>query len=191
MRAPSACRVLLTTIAVLLPLAVSPACSSVSTPTESRSGNVGYSTIAPPNLTRLVLDGNQAFSLGEPLSSVALPAYPAELLTSQVPDQQICVNIAVSEEGSVLKVTPLFAIPDCPLTEPETNKKFVNSVTEAVSKWEFYSSQICTYPPGTQADHKCNGPGVVIVPVSVTQSFQFLFSVKAGVGTVSDTKRKG
>ena len=179
----------LSLFSIILLLSLASSCSYVSTHVKQSNGAVGYTTITSPKSSVLVLATNQTFVLGEPVPKVALPTYPKALLTSGLADQRVCVSVVVTEEGSVASVTPLFAIPDCPLAESETNEQFVAAVVDAVSKWEFYSSQTCTFPAGTPAKNRCSGIGVEILPIAVTQSFQFLFSIKTGIGVVSHVRR--
>lgn len=174
----------------LLILSLVSSCRHVSNVTQKSRADVGYTTIVAPESNALVLASNQTFVLGEPLPSATMPGYPAAALASGLPDQFVCVSVVVTAEGSVKSVTPIFAIPDCPLTETQTNKEFVSAVVGTVSRWEFYSSQTCTFPTGAAARHRCSGPGVEVVPIAVTHSFRFLFSVKTGVGAVSHDRRK-
>jgi hypothetical protein len=190
MKIPVPDRDSLSLLLMMFALSIASSCSYVSSHAKQSKGEVGYATITPPESSALVLATNQAFVLGEPIPSVTMPTYPKALLSSGLPDQRICVSVVVTEEGYVASVIPLFAIPDCPLTESETNEEFVTSVIDAVSRWEFFSSQTCTFPAGAAENNRCSGAGVVLLPVAVTQSFQFLFSIKSGVGVVSQVRRK-
>ena len=124
----------LSIFSIILLLSFASSCSYVSTHAKQSNGAVGYTTITPPKSSALVLATNQTFVLGEPIPTVTIPTYPKALLSSGLADQRVCVSVVVTEEGSVASVTPLFAIPDCPLTESETNEEFVTAVVDAVSK---------------------------------------------------------
>lgn len=157
---------------------------STQTVRSDRSGNVNLDLIPPEASARMQLDSNQVFVPGEQTNPEVLPVYPLELLPLRLPDQAVCVRFVVNRDGSVSNVTPLYAIPDCPADAGALHPGFVAATVDAVSRWDFFSFQRCTFPPGTPARQQCNGPGATMEQVAVTLAYRFLFSSKSGAGTV-------
>lgn len=157
---------------------------STQTVKADRSGNVNLDRIPPEASARMQLDSNQIFVPGEQTNPEVLPVYPAELLPLRLPDQVVCVSFVVNHDGSVSDVKPLHGIAECPADAGSTRPEFVAATVDAVSRWDFFSFQRCTFPPGTPARQQCNGPGATMEQVAVTLAYRFLFSSKSGAGTV-------
>lgn len=168
---------------LLATLGVSAGCSTTAGKPEL-SGKVNLDLIPPQASARMQLDSNQVFVPGEQTNPEVLPVYPLELLPLRLPDQAVCVRFVVNRDGSVSNVTPLYGIPDCPADAGALRPGFVAAAVDAVSRWDFFSFQRCTFPPGTPAKQQCNGPGATMEQVAVTLAYRFLFSSKSGAGTV-------
>lgn len=151
-----------------------------------RSGNVNHDLITPAASARMLLDSNQIFVPGEQTNPEVLPRYPAQLLPLRLPEQAVCVSFVVNRDGSVSDVTPLYGIADCPADADAgaARPEFVAATREAVSRWDFFSFQRCTFPPGTPDASKCNGPDSTVEQVAVTLAYRFVFSASDGAGTV-------
>ena len=152
------------------------------------SGNVNLDLIPPEASTRMQLGSDQVFVPGEQTNPEVVPVYPAELLPLRLPDQVVCVSFVVNRDGSVSDVNPLHDVADCPAGTGATRPEFVAAVTDAVSRWDFFSFQRCTFPPGTADAQKCKGPDSVVEQVAVTLAYRFLFSSRSGTGTVQRTE---
>lgn len=172
---------------LLAALAASAGCSTTAVK-PIRSGDVNRDLITPEPSTRMELGSNQVFIPGEQTNPEVLPVYPPELLPLQLPDQQVCVSFVVNRDGSVSDVKPVHGIADCPADEASTHPEFLAATVDAVSRWDFFSFQRCTFPPGTADALKCKGPNSVVEQVAVTLAYRFLFSSKSGAGTVQRTE---
>lgn len=172
---------------LLAALATSAGCSATAVK-PVRSGDVNRDLITPEPSTRMELGSNQVFISGEQTNPEVLPVYPAELLPLRLPDQRVCVSFVVNPDGSVSDVKPLHGIADCPADEDSMRPEFLAATIDAVSRWDFFSFQRCTFPPGTADALKCRGPDSVVEQVAVTLAYRFLFSSKSGTGTVQRTE---
>lgn len=158
---------------------------------KTPSGDVNGDLIVPEASARMQLESNQVFVAGELTNPEVMPAYPEQLLSLRLPDQQVCVRFVVNQDGSVSGVTPLYGVPGCPQSADNERPEFVTATIQAVSRWDFFSSIRCTFPPGTPDAQKCKGPGTVAEQVAVTLAYRFLFSARDGVGSVERAKTGG
>lgn len=163
-------------------------CAHEAVEAPAPSSQVGYNVITAPDAKPLELAANEIFVLGDQVPPVAMPQYPEALLPMSLTDQPVCVQIVIEADGTVSKVTPVYRTPACPAAEGAIDGRFVAAVVDAVSNWEFFSSTLCRYPPGTPEEKKCSGEGVTVTQIPITQAFGFVFSVKSGVATVSKSR---
>ncbi len=163
-------------------------CAHEAVETSPPSSQVGYNVITAPDAKPLELAANEIFVLGDQIPPIAMPQYPEALLPMNLADQPVCVQIVIEADGTVSKVTPVYQTPACPVAAGDVDERFVNAVVDAVSTWEFFSSTLCRYPPGTPEEKKCSGKDVTVTQIPITQAFGFVFSVKSGVATVSKSR---
>ena len=107
MKFPARTRFPLSMFLMMLLLSLASSCRHASNLTQQSRGDVGYTTITPPESDTLVPASNQTFVLGEPIPSLAMPSYPSASSTSRLPHQRVCVSVVVTAEGSVTSVTPI------------------------------------------------------------------------------------
>jgi hypothetical protein len=172
---------------LLLALVSSAGCSP-KTVRPDPSGNVSLDLIAPEPSTRMQLQDNQVFIPGDQTNPEVAPVYPPQLLPLRLPEQVVCASFVVNRDGSVANVTPLYGTADCPAHAEAVRPEFVAATIDAVSRWDFFSFQRCTFPPGTPEARRCNGPGTTVEPVAVTLAYRFMFSAKDGGGVVRATQ---
>lgn len=181
-RATGACMLL----SVLLLL---PGCSS----THGRGGpstGVGVDMILPPAATRMSVPDDRVFLMAAIVDN-DLPVYPPVLLDRQIGHQSVCAEIVVGEEGNVLRVTPLYEMPECPDTERDTPPAFVQAVSDALSRWRFFAAATCSFPPGVPTNDACEGAGVKIEPVAIKLAYVFEFTNDEGKAGVSGSRKAG
>lgn len=166
-------------IQLLVVLSLLAACAKSTKP--DLLGEVNLNRITPENSARMQLKDNQLFIQGEHTNPELMPAYPVELLPLQLPDQLVCVRFVVNGDGTVSNIKAIHGIVGCPTDADSPRPEFIAATVNAVSRWDYLSSILCTFPPGTPK--KCNGPGTTAEHVAVTLAYQFLFSTKSG-GTV-------
>ena len=162
------------------------ACASV--PAPDLSGQVGRDQLVPEQSTRMQLADNQIFMPGELTNPEVMPDYPAALLPLQLPDQSVCVRFVVNVDGSVSDVAPVYAADGCPTDAQALRREFLDATVAAVSRWDFYSSLRCTFPPGTPDIDKCNGPGSTAEQVALTLAYRFQFTARGGKGSVQQDR---
>ncbi|MEP6906530.1 MAG: hypothetical protein ABI858_00900 [Pseudoxanthomonas sp.] len=162
------------------------ACASVAKP--DISGAVGRDPLMPEPSTRMQLADNQIFMPGELTNPEVMPDYPATLLPLQLPDQSVCVRFVVNTDGSVSDVGPVFAVAGCPADAEAVRPEFLDATVAAVTRWDFYSSLRCTFPPGTADIDKCNGPGSSAEQVALTLAYRFQFTMRGGKGSVQQDR---
>ncbi|MGH8031321.1 MAG: hypothetical protein ACREO8_02905 [Luteimonas sp.] len=148
------------------------------------SGDVDLNRITPEESVRMQLGDNQVFIPGEHLNPDVMPEYPAKMLSLRLSDQVVCVSFVVNRDGSVSSVTPVHGAVGCPANADSSHSEFLSATVDAVSRWDYFSSIRCTFPPGTPDEQKCNGPGAMQEQVAVTLAYRFLFSSGNGAGTV-------
>ena len=141
--------------------------------------NVGMDMILPPGAETMQVPKDKVFLMAAPISE-KMPDFPAGLLTRSARDTHICVEIVVSEEGSVSSVIPLYETIECPLSKKHTDERFTKAVTNAVQTWEFFAAAICTFPATIAKNDDCKGEGVVTDRVAIKMSFVFSFQVDRG-----------
>lgn len=163
-------------------------CAHERVETSSPSSKVGYNVITAPDAKPLELTANEVFVLGDQVPPIAMPQYPEALLPMNLADQPVCVQIVIEADGTVSNVTPVYQTSACPVAAGDVDERFVNAVIDAVSIWEFFSSTLCRFPPGTPDEKKCSGKGVTVTQIPITQAFGFVFSAKSGVATVSKSR---
>lgn len=171
--------------ATLIAASLSVACTpAVKTAAPERSGDVDLGLITPEPSTRMQLGANQVFIAGKQTNPEVVPVYPPELLPLRLPDQVVCVKFVVNRDGSVSDAVPMYGAADCPAESEAPRQEFVTATLGAVSQWDFFSFQRCTFPPGTPDARKCKYPDATVEQVAVTLAYRFVFSAKDGAGTV-------
>lgn len=131
----------------------------------------------------MTLRADQAFVRGDLIEPSVSPVYPAGLVDKDLPRQVVCVRFVVGKDGAVSDVAPEARSPDCP-TVGEAQAPFFAAVVDAVSRWQFFSNQVCTFPPGTPADRRCSDKGVDVQPVAISLIYRFEFFLRNGAGVV-------
>lgn len=184
----------ISTLGVIAAAAISLASGCASTPAATPpppvtvAGGVNAELLVPEAAERMQLQANQIFVLGDLNNPDVSPEYPAQLLPLRLPDQPICVRFVVNRDGSVSDVVPVYGVNGCPSSQGDARSEFFAATLAAVSRWDFYSSVRCTFPPGTPDRDKCSGPGTTAEQVAITLAYRFVFSVRDGVGRVEQAK---
>ena len=136
------------------------------------ANSVEMRMVLPPGAQAMEVPMDQTFLMATPIIE-PLPAYPVG--ASRDINVSSCVEIVIAVDGSVSLVTPLYALPECPLTEDEIDPAFIASVTSSVKQWQYFAAAVCTFPQGVPKNDDCLGDGVVITPTAIKLSYVFTF----------------
>lgn len=138
----------------------------------SRSTNVAMRMVIPPGASVLEVSDGGVFLMASPLSQ-EMPVFPSGVsLASSV---SVCVEFVIAESGEVGSARPIYGLQECPLSQSETDQRFVDASVAAVRRWLFLAAAICHFPPETPKNEDCSGPGVKEIPVPIRLSYVFLF----------------
>ena len=148
------------------------------------SSAVSATEVAAEDSARLRLAADQVFLPGELVDKDIAPQYPRELLALRLPEQVVCVRFVVGTDGAVSGVAPVFQLPGCPAGEAQMRSEFLAATVEAVSRWEFFSFQVCTLVANQGSPRKCGGTSGTVQPIAVTLMYRFAFAWGEGRGTV-------
>lgn len=148
------------------------------------SSAVNATEVAAEDSARLRLSADQVFLPGELIDKEIAPRYPQQLLALRLPEQVVCVRFVVGTDGVVSEVAPVFGLPGCPAGEAQMHPEFLAATVEAVSRWEFFSFQVCTLAKAQRGPRKCGGSTGTVQPIAVTLTYQFAFAWAEGRGTV-------
>jgi hypothetical protein len=170
--------------AALAGISVITACTHVATTIE-----IDKSMILPAGAAQLEVPSDQTFLMAGPLSN-PLPGYPSGLVATAKDAIAVCAEFVVEADGSVRTVTPLFALPECPLSQADVDPRYVAAVADAVRQWQFFAAATCRFPPGMAKNDTCDGEGVVVTPVAIKLAYVFTFHAERGHGSVSGKSTK-
>lgn len=167
-------------------------CSCASTEpavssTTSKTGNVGMNDISGDlvNVNRVALAKNESFIPPLDDENNRIPEYPEGLLAKNLPPSALCMQIVVSEEGTVTGSSLVEQAPSCP---PVTSLDplMIQSVEQTVSAWRFEPGLRCVFPDVQTKETtygSCGQSTSIAEPVSLT--YRFVFEQKGGKGVVS------
>jgi len=153
--------------------------AALSSCAKNTKHNVDMNMILPPSAEHMKLPEDQTFLMPSPISE-QMPDYPSELVSRSLGDITACAEIVIEHSGLVSSVTPLYEIPDCPLSKQEIDARFSSAVTEALLTWTFTHPATCSFAAGVEKTDDCSGPGVIITPVAIKLAFVFTFQVSNG-----------
>lgn len=146
----------------------------------SRAGSVAMELMPPPSgAAHMELPQNQRFVFPRQVEPIALPSYPAHLLSLAQDAVTACVEIDIGEDGGV---THARSRPDAGCDDME-DAAFGQAALQAVRQWRFEPALLCKAPDTRYAD-ACLHPDTVTSPVAVRLSYAFRFSQREGVPRV-------
>ena len=157
--------------AALVALTLVASCSSIGERTTTKTA---YQIVIPRSVDRYELKNNQAFYLGERIGEAVLPVYPASELGKHLPEQNLCVEIVIDDDGRVLSSRPLFDPDGCSSQTMHPPEAFYEATEVAVKQWAFMPARICTFPLSVAKNDGCEGAGKVeYVPIRLAFAFTF------------------
>lgn len=143
---------------------------------EHPTTKTAYQLVIPKAANRYELNKNQEFFLGDRIGDAILPEYPVSELSKRLPEQILCIEIDIDEDGHVFASRPLYNASGCSGQNVHPAEAFYTAAENAVSKWTFMPARICTFPAtATENDH-CVGVGVKVEYVPIRLGFEFSFT---------------
>ena len=149
------------------------------------SSTVGMRMIFPSGAEIMEIPEDQGFLMASPVTQ-PIPIFPPEAPRNI--NTNICVELVISESGSVSAATPKYALPECPQAQSELDQRFVASAVEAAKGWQFLAAATCTFAAGAPKTDDCSGDHVVITPIAIKVSYVFQFQSN---GRVSVNAERG
>lgn len=150
-----------------------------------------YQIVIPESADRYSLEKNQEFLLGERIGAAVLPEYPASELTRHLPEQSLCVEIDIGEDGHVFDSRPLYDTAGCPARIAGPDPVFYTATEKAVTQWEFKPARLCTFPRNVAKNSECSGDGVKVEYVPIRLAFMFSFTQEHGPHVTGHTVAGG
>jgi len=147
---------------------------------ERTTTKSAYQMVMPASAERYELDESQQFMLGERIGSAVLPEYPAAEIHRRLPEQIVCVEIDIGEDGRVFASRPLHDAAGCPAENAQPDPVFYTAAEHAVAQWAFEPARLCTFPPGVPKNDECQGTGVKMENVPIRLAFLFSFTLEHG-----------
>jgi len=133
---------------------------------------------------RITLGSNETYQPPLPAADNAMPEYPAALLERALPEQVVCVQASISEQGQVTGTMPVSDIDGCP--PPAT--AFYDAAVAAVSSWRFEPAFRCIYQNADDVTpYGCIGEDAREQPLAVRLNYRFTFEQSDGQGQVTVT----
>ena len=180
--------VLLATPLGLVGCASSPVSSPAIPEARGSTGVVGVAPFDPGaalDTGRVVLDSHESFLMPLPDPSNRVPAYPEARLPDRLPPQQVCLLLAVAEDGRVRSVVDVTDRSACGATTP-AGPDFVFAATQAARGWRFEPAVRCAFASAAEKAAAANTgcAGAREVPQAVSLHYRFVFDQVEGRGGV-------
>lgn len=154
------------------------ACSQGNLKNSGTALGTKYSVFIPPNAIRYEPQSNQKIVVGRPLLQES-PAYPSDMADKNIPERTICLEIEIDESGEVYSSKPLYGITNCPADAQSIEQEFVTAATQAVARWRFKPTLLCTFPEDVDmnaAHNSCSSERVRAQPIAIKLAFKFTFT---------------
>lgn len=172
---------------VYLPLIVSlacmlSACAHAVREAPAKSGSAQFKVFIPPGALGFNLPKNKAVWLGPALEQ-AEPVYPSQMIAKDIPEQSVCLSVAINVDGRAYAATPLYAMPGCPDNAQAVDPAFIAAARKAALAWRFLPALLCTFKPGVDAsapERTCPEDDATSQPIAISLAFVFTFSQRHG-----------
>lgn len=164
-------------------------CSTGLHKTRHMVASTNFNIFVPPTAEGYNLPTNQKIVLGEPIKQ-HLPIYPENLLPLHIHRQVVCLEIEINQMGQVYTSRPLFNMANCPNRSTAAIQGFILASQNAVKKWRFHPSILCTFPVSVNAhqmSNDCVTNGAKVEDIAIKLAFIFTFkqtSTGASVSTI-------
>lgn len=151
-------------------------------------GDVGMREFDPsevPEIGRLALAAHESFQRPIAHPSNAPPLYPASRLADPTPPREVCVRLAVGEDGRVLSAVDVTGGAGCDTGAP-SEPEFVASAVQAAKEWRFDPALRCVFRTASEKAAAANTgcAGAEEIPQAVSLHYRFVFEQKDGRGVV-------
>jgi len=154
--------------------------------TKSRP-NSSYELMLPAGAETYTESDREVFRLGDRIGEPALPIYPSELVSKNLPEQQVCLEIDIDTAGRVFDSRPLYDTGNCPSKANHPDDSFLAATKQAVQQWRFEPARMCTFPDGAPKNDECQGTAVKVELVPIRLAFVFSFVIGHGGPAVKNT----
>lgn len=120
-----------------------------------RAASVDQRMLIPESADRYSVEENQVFLMPLSLGNEA-PAFPAELEGAALAPTTVCMDVVISDSGSVTQALPLQGMDDCGAGDAAAIPVLLRAVQSALAQWRFEPATICTFPD-IKAARRANG----------------------------------
>jgi len=109
----------------------------------------------PESAHRYSIEDNQVFLMPLSLGNDA-PVFPAELGLAALAPTTVCVDVVISDTGSVTQALPLQGTDDCGNGDAAAIPALQRAVQSALTQWRFEPATVCTFQD-VEAAERANG----------------------------------
>lgn len=167
-------------------LALALAGCSTPTPKPHLQASSTFRVFIPTGATGYKPQPNQFIVIGPPLVQPP-PTYPAALIAERLPPQEVCLALAIDENGNAHGSDPLYSVDGCP-APGVVPAPFMASAQATVTRWRFFPTHLCTFPKGVDVSKEgdnCIAEGAKVQRLPIKLAFAFTFTVEAGTPRVT------
>lgn len=137
------------------------------------------------DLDRVVLASHESFLM--PVGDLAnqTPIYPAARLADRLPRREVCLRLAVAEDGSVFALDDVTGADGCKV-QGGVEADFVDSAMHAARTWRFEPAVRCVFANAEEKAAATNTgcAGAREIPQAVSLHYRFVFEQDEGRGAV-------
>ena len=120
-----------------------------------RAARVDQRMLIPESADRYSIEENQVFLMPLSLGNDP-PSFPAELEHVTLVPTTICMDVVISEAGSVTQALPLQGLDRCGVGDTAAVPVLQRAVRSALAQWRFEPATLCTFPD-VGAARRANG----------------------------------
>lgn len=152
---------------------------------SGRSAAQPYALAGALDIDRVVLDSHESFLM--PIGDLGnqTPIYPAARLADRLPRREVCLRLAVAEDGSVFALDDVTGADGCKVQEG-VEADFVDSAMHAARTWRFEPAVRCVFANAEEKAAATNTgcAGAREIPQAVSLHYRFVFEQDEGRGAV-------
>ena len=132
-----------------------------------------------------MLGSHESFLM--PIGDLAnpLPSYPEPRLVDRLPRREVCLRIAVAEDGKVMAAHDVTGSPGCEVPV-RVEADFVAAAMRAARAWRFEPAVRCIFGSAAEKAAAANTgcAGAREIPQAVSLHYRFVFEQNEGRGAV-------
>lgn len=120
-----------------------------------RAASVDQRMLIPESADRYSVEDNQVFLMPLSLGNDP-PSFPTELERAALVPTTVCMDVVISETGSVTQAHPLQGMDNCGVGDTAVIPILQRAVQSALVQWRFEPATLCTFPDAGAA-RRANG----------------------------------